>query len=231
MGIRLTAINEDFSSFSYGSLGPSTSVSSGLLALGATYQSASLSIKNFAPGGFDFVENGTPTYQSDSVVSDNTNFIDFGIDPTGGDRTMAFVSYMETGTRFPFSAFVTTGGFGEYLEYTGADFRFATARTASANFPTLPRVDNRFEFYVVRVVNTVSLELIRPRTSDVSLKSTPGIDFNFTGRPYRTGIVNNAATARTALFGFWDRALSDTEINTVYADVTQFLASIGADIT
>lgn len=237
MAIQLIALDDDFSSFSYGTLGPSTSLTAGLRALASIGEDEVTTETNFAFGGQDFTIVGSPSYTTEGLISDVDNYVNFNLEASGGDRTMAFVFYVASGVNnFPFSAFNAAPSYGEYLNVDGSGIiRFETISvgggSGGVNWPSVPRANDRFELVLVRIKNNVSIDMYRPRDAALSLKNHAGVDFDLTGRYHRTSMVATVGSSRAPLFAEWSRALSDAEANLFYSEMQGVLAARGIDIT
>lgn len=230
MGLQLVALNDDFSAFSYGRLGPTTTLLSGLEILAVQGSDEAATEINYAPGTpVAPTVVGTPTYSGATLVSNSTNYVNFGKIPTGS-RTMIGVFFTPIATTAfqPFSAFEPAPTYGEYFEVTSTNTLFATITTGSANWPKISRAANRWDMYAVTVVNSGGLSIRRPRDAETASTSVvAGFDRT---TPYRTGI-SGGGNVDTALFAYWSRALTNAEIDTFYNEMIDFLSGRGVDIT
>jgi hypothetical protein len=221
MGLQLIVKNEDFSAIRVGSLGLSTSISSGLVGLFCLSSVFGVPTKNWA-GVTDANIVGSPTVANNGVTSDQNNYIDFNIVSTG-NRTMAFV-FNNTGvtdTNY-FSSFAPAPTYGEYVRNLGSNISFDSSSIGAHNVASAVRDE-----LVAAIVNTgTNRTLYLPRTAASSVV-TNAASQNLTTE-YRTNLnVSGTASSRAMAFAYWSRALTTAELDTFYNEVKAQLAALG----
>lgn len=224
MGLQLIAKNDDFSAITFGRLGPSTSVTSGLAGLFALHKDAELALTNFAMGGnITPTIVGSPTIGATGLTSNQTNYIDFNFTPAG-NRTLAVVFDVgSVAPAYPVSSFVSGGG--EYLEITSNSLQFATV---SAPWVSVPKVASRAEMCAVMIANNARVSIYRPRDQAVATSATTISQDK--PHKYRTGISTNNTATTAMLFAYWNRTLTQAELNTFYAEMKEYLGSAGVAV-
>lgn len=224
MGLQLIVKNEDFSAISVGVLKAfGTSVSSGLQGLFLLSNVLDGPTKNWATGANATIV-GSPTVASIGVTSDKTNYIDFGIIPSG-DRTVVTVSAVETAARFYFSSFAPIAG--EYFESnTTPVIQFAATTLGGSPYPGVPAVA-RDELIAIIVDDRAGVTVYRPRTATSGTKAS--VSSQTRTNAYRTSINSTITTAatRSQLFAYWNRVLTTGELDAFYAEMQAQMAALG----
>lgn len=221
MGLQIIVKNEDFSAIRVGKIGLYTSISSELMGLFCL--SSVFGEQNFNFGsGVDAATVGVPPVSANGVTSDQSNYIDFKIIPSGS-RTMAFVLANDgTTNKTHFSSFAPAPTYGEYTRLNGTNLNFESSKNTTMSSPSAVRD----EMALVVINNKINTNLYIPRTGGVVTYNTATPQDTSTG--YRTSInVAGTAASRSMLFAYWNRALSSAEINTFYTEMKSQLAALG----
>lgn len=225
MGLQLIAKNDDFSSIGFGRLGPETTIVSGLQGLFALHKDAGLALTNFATNGtITPAIVGSPTIGATGVTSNAANYINFGFAPTG-DRTIAVVFQVGVANVCPLSAF--SGG-GEYLVCKSNTSVAFESTTYSVPWLSVSSESSGAEMFAVAIDNNDSVSLYRPKTQTLVTKATTSNQDKAIN--YRTGISANNTATTAMLFAYWNRTLTQAELNTFYAEMKEYLGSAGVAV-
>lgn len=223
MGLQLIVKNEDFSAIRVGSLGLSTSISSGLVGLFCLSSVFGIPAKNWA-GGADATIVGSPTIAANGITSDQNNYVDFNI-VSAGDRTIAGVLNNNgvSATHY-FSSFAAAPVYGEYFKNSDSNINFESVKLGSPYLTVASAV--RDELAAAIVDEGVGGTLYIPRTGATSTKLNTASQ-NLTTE-YRTGINGSGfPSSRAMLFAYWNRVLTTAELNTFYDEMKAQLAALG----
>lgn len=224
MGLQLIAKNDDFSSIGFGRLGPETTIVSGLQGLFALHRDSDLVLTNFAVGGtISPTIVGAPTIDESGVTSNQNNYIDFGFKPIG-DRTIAVVFQVGVANAVPISAF--SGG-GEYL-VCKSNTSIAFESTTYSPWLSVSSESSGAEMFAVAIDNNDSVSLYRPKTQTLVAKAPTSNQDKAIN--YRTSISANNTATTAMLFAYWNRTLTQAELNTFYAEMKEYLGSAGVAV-
>ena len=247
MGITLIVKNADFSGVAVDYLKIETSVKFGLLSLFETRLNAAKAADN-AGSGADGAIIGAPTYSIGSGVFSNANSVLFGSAPTK-DQTILTVFKIKNGgvavtdlvVGSPTANATTKGAvyFSHYnrrLDFVSTTFPLgavpplagSTNRSAGHDFPAGD--EGKFVMAAGILESNVSLRLYLPKTGTLYTSSAVGRDFSFDNQGSFRTAPGGTASFEVALFAHWNRPLSTTELNTVYAEIKPQLARFGIDI-
>lgn len=222
--------NADFSAIKVATVYPSTSITSGLQSYYRLLGSVEESRLDYSSDTYDGYVTGSPTASSQSILSNSTNNILFGSKPGVGSRTIAVIlkgQSTSSQATYPLASYVgspTTNG-AEYFEMTNLNLSWIgtmyNGSTYSTNLELSPvtMVLDQFDLLIVRLTEGVGGNLIRPRdgltrtaSNTVDTFSLPNPGF------YGTGVISYSALTSMSLFAHWNRALTDEEVYTFYAE-------------
>lgn len=210
--------------------GAKTSLTQDLVMLAAPGVDAQTTQANFAWRQPTPVVVGSPTYTANGLTSSENDYVDFAIEPTGS-RTMAFVVYVpDVEEAVAFSATNPALDLGESLRLTSTTLQFETVHVLSTGYPALGRVGGRFDLIAVVVENNTALRMYRPRDAALDEKPHAGVNFDLVGRSYRTSQQGETVPSKAPLFAYWERALTNAELNIFYNEMRGYLFTRGLDI-
>lgn len=220
----------DFSAIKVATVYPSTSITSGLQSYYRMLNSVEESRLDYQSDTYDAYVTGTPTASSFGMLSNGSNNFLFGSKPGVGSRTIAVIlkgQSTSSGVTYPLASYngsPTTNG-AEYFDmndlvvsWVGTMFNGSTYSTNLSLGP-FSMVMDRYDLIVVRLTEGVGGNLVRPRDGLTRTASNTVDTFSLPNPGnYGTGTIGYSPLTSMSMFAHWNRALTDEEVYTFYAE-------------
>lgn len=250
MGLITTAKNADYSDSYADFLWPVITETSDLKALFVPRLNFDGSSRNRATGEVIGTggQLGSPTYNADSVAVTPADSLVFNVAPTGINHTMMLAAKSKTGGALG-DAIIGASGASPVTEglarvtlynrrftvqansYPAGNAMPSSGGTTLSTFLDLTAsYDGLLEIFFMVLESGVSAKLYHPKTGASNSVSATGRDFGFAEPTSFRTVPNGSAGHDVGAFGYWSRALTDTQMDSTYDDIKAFYARVGISV-